>query len=328
MGHKRQNNILSNHLLNMRLSRTWRLIIPVVGTGFFILIGLWCYRASIVYRQSPKMTPTQPSMMNLIQRQLSFGARHIGMPGHEALKGWIVNTITPLVDDVLRQPFGEGENIIARVHPEIPRRFIIGTHFDTKKYANNDPRSPTSSVPGANDGASGVAVLLELARRIDSMEIAFLDTLGIDIVFFDGEEWEEQYNSGKWAPLGSTYFASQLHSLYGNTAPVGAVIVDMVCDNNLQLAMDRASLSAAPDQTRALWKIGHEIAPTVFSDIPRYEIQDDHTPLNAVGIPSTLMIDFDYPAFHTTMDTIDQCSEQSLGIVAETVSRFLGGLKD
>ncbi len=306
-------------------------MIPVVSAGFLIGVGwllLITMRTRVLPDESREHTSLRASMMSHTQRQLDFGARHIGTPGHDVLNKWIVDTITPFAGTVIRQPFAGGENIIARIHPDAFRRFVVGTHYDTKKHANNDRFNRTAPVPGANDGASGVAVLLELARRIDAMEISIPSTLGIDIVFFDGEEWEDQYNGAPWAPLGSSYFASQLKSLYGNTAPVGAVIVDMVCDNNLQLSMDRASLSAAPEQTRALWKIGHEIAPTVFSSAPRYEIFDDHTPLNAAGIPSTLIIDFDYPAFHTTKDTIDQCSEESLTVVADTVGRFLGGLKE
>ena len=177
-------------------------------------------------------------------------------------------------------------------------------------------------MPGANDSASGVAVLVELARILNNSHI--VPKVGVDIVFFDGEEGDIHQGSdhSNWKPLGSTYFAEHLNEFYGNNKPVSALVLDMVCDRDLRIYKEQSSVQNAQVQVDAFWNIAQKVNSRVFQDEVQQNIQDDHTPLNRVGIPSFLLIDFEYPPFHTTSDTLDKCSAESLETVARAVFEY------
>lgn len=215
-------------------------------------------------------------------------------------------------------------NVIGRFAPERERRIILGTHYDSIATAYRDPKDPTAPMPGANNGASGVAVVLELARKIASATPAL--PYGVDVVFFDGEEGLRALGAGdeNWYPLGSTHFASRLSEYYPRRLPELAIILDMVCDRDLNIHYERSSLAAAPRALERIFEIGASRAPGVFIPGEKYSIGDDHTPLIAAGIPSLLLIDFDYePWWNTTMDTPERCSLKSLDAVGSTVLSFL-----
>ena len=144
-------------------------------------------------------------------------------------------------------------------------------------------------------------------------------------MFFDGEEG--LLNDDKdWYPLGSTYFAEHLSELYPFHKPLGAVIIDMVCAKNLRFLQEKSSLAYIPKEVNRLWDLGKAFDQKAFPSLMGLEIHDDHTPLNLAGIPSFLLIDFDYPPFHTTRDTLDKCSAQSLETVAHTLLAYLSSL--
>ena len=179
-------------------------------------------------------------------------------------------------------------------------------------------------MPGANNSASGVAVLLETARVISNLP---RPALGIDMIFFDGEEGPKSLGAGdpNWMALGSPYFTAHLSDLYPDRKPEKAAVFDMVCYKNLQLHPELSSLLYAKTEVVKFWNIGATIAPSVFlrtaTDLP---ISDDHTALAVAGIPSFLVIDFEYePWFNTTEDTIDKCSTSSLEAVGRTLLRYL-----
>lgn len=280
-----------------------------------------------------KTTSTSVSgnaMMQLIRQQLHYGARHAGGKGHAQIRDFITAEARAITPDVSVQSWQEFDragkaytlgNVIARLQPDNPRRVIVGAHFDSKATANDDPLNKQAPVPGANDSASGVAVLLETARLLAGQKL----DVGIDFVFFDGEEGlpDSGTDSGNWVPLGSRYFAQNLGSFYPSAKPEGGMVMDMVCDRNLNIAQDSASLRFAPTQTKRFWEIGNRLAPGTFLPPDGREITDDHTALNQAGIPSFVVIDFDYPPFHTTADTIDKCSANSLSIVGRTLTEYL-----
>jgi glutaminyl-peptide cyclotransferase len=215
-------------------------------------------------------------------------------------------------------------NVIARFDPDNPRRIILGTHYDSIVRAYRDPIDPQAPMPGANNSASGVALLLETARVLSASPAP---AFGIDMVFFDGEEGPKSLGAGdpNWMALGSPYFASHLTTLYPATKPEQGIVFDMVCDRNLDLSPEPSSLSYAKSEVTRFWNIGASIAPQSFLPIPtRYPIGDDQDALAAAGIPSFLVIDFDYdPWFNTTKDTIDKCSSNSLEAVGRTLLTYL-----
>lgn len=267
-------------------------------------------------------------MLALIDHQLRYGPRFIGSSGHKRIQTFLLSELDTLADQVVTQRWKVTSeqkeldlmNIVARFHPEQKKRIILGTHYDSKKYANLDVERPDLPVPGANDSASGVSVLIEIARVLANNERN--TGIGVDIVFFDGEEGLPD-NDADWYPLGSTYFSEHLPELYVFQKPLGAVIIDMVCDKNLRFMQERSSLEYTPNEVKRFWDVGKTIDQAAFPSLTGLEIHDDHTPLNLVGIPSFLIIDLDYPSFHTRHDTLDQCSSKSLETVAQALLHYL-----
>ncbi|MGH8232344.1 MAG: M28 family peptidase, partial [Steroidobacteraceae bacterium] len=166
-------------------------------------------------------------------------------------------------------------------------------------------------------------VLLESARVLSHSPDS---GVGVDFVFFDGEEGPLSLGAGDphWHALGSPYFAAHIENFYAGRRPQAAVILDMVGKRGLKLQPEAASLQSARTQVQSLWHIGSSIAPAVFVDGPTIgPIGDDQIALARLGIPSLLLIDFDYsPWYNTTRDTPDKCSADSLQAVGRTLVQF------
>jgi glutaminyl-peptide cyclotransferase len=272
--------------------------------------------------------------MDDIAMQLKFTPRSIGAPGHQQTIDYIESQLakTPFVAISKQRWTYRGEdgadhamtNLVARLEPSNPRRIIVGTHYDSIVRAYADTQNPDGPMPGANNSASGVALLLETARALGRLPPP---PVGIDMIFFDGEEGPKSLGAGdpNWFALGSPYFTAHLCDYYADRKPESGVIFDMVCYRELQLKPELSSVVYAKDQTVKFWSIGSTIAPSVFLRTPTpYPVSDDHTALTAAGIPSLLVIDFEYdPWFNTTQDTIDKCSAASLADVGRTLLRYL-----
>jgi spermidine synthase len=275
-------------------------------------------------------------ILALINQQLQYGPRYLSAPGHENVQKFLIAEMNALAQETKIQtwqhtgPDGqkyELTNIIGRLYPTNEKRIILSTHYDSKKLADRDSENQNQPVPGANDSASGVAVLLELTRILANSNIS--PDIGIDIVFFDGEEGEENQGGDytNWKPLGSTYFAEHLGEVYVDKKPIGGVVLDLVCDKDLKILKEQSSVQNASSQTKNFWDIAKRINNNIFVDKIGLEIRDDHTPLNQAGIPSFLVIDSEYPPFHTTNDTVDKCSAESLETVANAVLNYVYAVK-
>ena len=215
-------------------------------------------------------------------------------------------------------------NIIARLNPDNPRRMIVTTHYDSIIKAYRDAKHPDAPMPGANNSASGVALLLETARVLSQMPDP---PIGIDMIFFDGEEGAISMGAGdpNFKPIGSAHFAERLSDFYPNARPEKAVDLDMVCDKDLHLKPEPSSIASAPAEVKKFWDIGVKTAPQAFemTRMP-YTIEDDHSNLQAAGIPSLIVIDFEYePYYNTLQDTPDKCSTQSLEAVGRTLLQYI-----
>ncbi len=196
---------------------------------------------------------------------------------------------------------------------------MVGAHYDTRREADEDPTNPTQPVLGANDGASGVAVLLELARTLDvkktdrTVYLAFFDAE--DNGYLDGWDWI----------IGSSYMATHWGD-NGEEPLETVVVVDMIGDRDQNIYYDRNS---DPALSQKLWNVAAEHG---YGDrfIPqyRYAILDDHIPFARMGITAVDIIDFDYPYWHTTEDTPDKVSAASLEAVGRTVQAWLEGVSD
>jgi Zn-dependent M28 family amino/carboxypeptidase len=270
----------------------------------------------------------------LISEQLRFTPRSLDTPGHQQTIDFIKAELAKTgVDSVSTQRWAYRDddgnthamtNIIARFQASNPRRVILATHYDSIVRAYADRHNPDGPMPGANNSASGVAVLLETARVLSLLP---KPAVGIDMIFFDGEEGPKSLGAGDphWKALGSPYFAEHLKAYYPNERPEKAVVFDMVCDRDLKLKPEPASVANALAEVQKYWRAGAEIAPGAFETrTTSYPISDDHTALAAAGIPSFLVIDFEYdPFFNTTQDTPDKCSAESLEAVGRTTLHYL-----
>lgn len=258
--------------------------------------------------------------------QVEFGPRIPGTDGHRQCAAWIQEQLRPLADSLWKQDFtgtvlGSPDtfamtNIVARFNPSASTRIVIGAHWDTRPLADLDPDSTKwdEPVPGANDGASGVAVLLELARILDSVA----PPIGVDLVFFDGEDGGDYgVSPGHWCQ-GSFHFAAHLPTRYDR-----AVVVDMVGDKNLRLPVEGNSFRLSPDWVDRIWKTAAELNVTAFERVRGEDVFDDHMPLLMKGIPAVDIIDFDYVHWHTTNDTIDKCSAASLAVVGQVLTAVI-----
>lgn len=270
-------------------------------------------------------------MLAVIDQQLRYGPRYLGAPGHDNVQKFLIAEMQEQTNEVITQSWDykatDGNtyqltNIIGRLYPTQERRIILATHYDSKKFADKDWSKKDQPVPGANDSASGVAVLVELAQAFGSAQTA--PNVGVDLVFFDGEEGDvnQGSNDDNWKPLGSIYFSEHLSEFYGKNKPLFALVLDMVCDKDLKIYKEQSSVQNAKIWVDSFWNIAKTVNNNVFQDKIGQHIRDDHTPLSQAGIPSFLLIDFEYPPFHTTADTLDKCSAESLATVARAVLSY------
>lgn len=252
-----------------------------------------------------------------VQTQVDMGPRTPGSAGHAQIREWMRKELESagwIVEIHETEALGNPiYNLIAKRSDAQPQ-VILAAHYDTRIFADNDPDENNRSkpVPGANDGASGVAVLLELARTLPQ------DTAPVWLVFFDAED-NGRIEGWDWI-LGSRAFANEIA-----VQPQAVVILDMIGDANLNIHYEKNS-----DQTiRAeIWdtaaRLGYEEA---FIQTEKYSMLDDHTPFLEKGIPAVDIIDFDYPYWHTVQDTPDKVSAESLQIVGRTIWQWVSELQ-
>lgn len=252
--------------------------------------------------------------------QVSLGPRTPGSAAHTATAEWIAASLTEAGWTVENQETNEAgkpvRNIIARWGEGRPW-VLLGAHYDTRFYADRDAQESRrqEAVPGANDGASGVAVLLELARTIPAVPEAELNPGQIWLVFFDAED-NGNIMGWEWL-LGSQAFVRQL----GAQKPDAVVIADMVGDADLELYLEKNS---HPELAADIWQIAADLGYAhLFIPEEKHRLLDDHVPFQRVGIPAVDIIDFDYPYWHTTGDTLDKISPYSLEVVGETLLAWL-----
>lgn len=224
-------------------------------------------------------------------------------------------------------------NIFANFRPEQPPRFVLATHFDTRPWADEDPdpRLRDQPVPGANDGTSGVAVVLELAALLN---VHLPPTIGFSVILFDGEELGHPQQGGYCA--GSRHFEA-MASRPGDLPPdLGRIVMnarfgivfDMVGDADLRIPVERQSNVHHPQLVEALWSTAEALGSTAFVREAGVGILDDHVFLTRAGIPSVLLIDSEYDPWHTHGDTLDRVSAASLQDVGEVVFQTIMRLQE
>ena len=253
--------------------------------------------------------------------QCDFGPRNPGSVGHQKALDYFLNVLTTVADTVSTQSFTEimprtkqkveMHNIIAQFNPKAKKQIMISAHWDTRPWGDRSLSIMRKDQPilGANDGASGVAILLELAKILHENP----QKIGVNLVLFDAEDFGSSGDSWSYCK-GSQYFAKNLPI----TLPEYAINLDMVGDANLEIYIERISYKQNPSLVLDLWGLAEELKLSGFKKMAKYSIFDDHVPLyELAGIPAVDIIDFDYPDektnyHHTYNDIVENCSPESL----------------
>jgi len=294
-----------------------------------ILIAL-CFTVTLFFSSChSQVIPefNQNNAYNFLKKQCDFGARVPGTEAHKKCKNYLVETLRKYTRQVTEQPFQTRiksnkspvtcYNIIANFNTENSRRILLCAHWDTRPWADRDPNPANHNKPvmGASDGASGVAVLLEIARVINILKPKY----GIDIVLFDAEDFGSYGNNDSWA-LGSKYFAQTMASRY---QPEYGVLLDLIGDADQQLYIEHNSYQYARDIVDIIWNKAQDLGISEFIPELKHDVYDDHLNLLQAGIQCIDIIDFDYEYWHTIEDTPDKCSPQSLGNVGKVLVELL-----
>jgi len=270
--------------------------------------------------------------MRWVQFQVAAGPRVPGMPGHQAVADWLVRELRARADSVEVQAFthvtarGRSlalQNIIARFRPGDPNRILYVTHWDTRPVAENEPDSSRRNqpIPGANDGGSGTAMLLEVADVLKKAPPA----VGVDLLFVDGEDYGsfDAADSLRDVLIGARYFAEHLTPGY---RPLFAVLWDMVGGRDQRIYEEAYSLDQAPEVVDRVWSAAADLhLGAMFRPVNDGYIIDDHVPLLKAGIRAIDVIGFEnYRSWHHTLeDTPDKMSETALGDVGRLALALL-----
>ena len=256
---------------------------------------------------------------DMLEKQCAFGPRPPGSISHQETQNFLFTELQKYANSVAFQPHQYKtktatlhlNNILAEFGPPTGgETLLLAAHWDTRPFADRDPNPKNRDKPilGANDGASGVAVLLEIARVLKEHP----PPRRVVIVLFDGEDYGRSVED---MFIGSRFFARNL----GKWKPDYGILLDMIGDKDLALPIERYSWNANRGFTQAIWQRAATLGLTPFQSRLGDAILDDHVPLIEVGIPMVNIIDFTYPYWHTVEDTVDKCSPKSLEVVATLV---------
>jgi glutaminyl-peptide cyclotransferase len=259
-----------------------------------------------------------------LHQQVSMGPRVPGSKSHLACLKYLQKSLLQHCDAVEQQEFQVSVNgralpmvnIIGRFNVAAPRRILLAAHWDSRPTADMNPEGQRNQpIAGANDGASGVAVLLELARV--SREAP--PEIGVDLVLFDGED----YGPGlDMMFLGAKHFASRLTSRQVAAYNYG-ILLDMIGDRQLDIRPENNSEAVAGDVYAVALSLSEKLGYRAFKEAGGITIMDDHLPLIARGVRMYDFIDFNYDYWHTTQDTEDKCGAQSLEAVGRVVENMV-----
>ena len=280
---------------------------------------------------------TADTAYNYVAKQLEFGPRVPGSEAHKQSAEWFIDFFNKKADTVYVQDFRtrlyngngiDGKNIIAVFNPEAKKRILLAAHWDSRPFADHDPDEKNWNTPidGANDGASGVGVLMEIARLMKETPT----NVGVDIILFDLEDYGAPYylnlmTNDDWA-LGSQYWSKNPH-IYNYRAYFG-ILLDMVGAPNAKFPKEYYSQQFAPALSNDVWRIAREIGYSdYFTNELGHPINDDHIYVNVhARIPMIDIIHLEnnsessfYPYWHTVKDNIEQIDPKTLGMVGDVV---------
>ena len=292
--------------------------------------------------RGPQTTFDGQAAYAMTKTQVDFGPRVPGSPGWQKTGDWIVAQLKALGDSVTEQrwmhvtPTGDTipmRNIIAHIAPENSQRVLYITHWDTRPTADNDPvlGNRKRPIPGANDGAAGVAMLIQVAAALKKTP----PTVGVDLLFVDGEDYGDfsawtDTASNPNVLIGSTYYAAHMDTA---RKPLYGVLWDMIGDRSLDIYQEGNSADAAPEVVSRVWQTARDLGYSKYFINQRGQTEiDDHVPFLYHGVHVIDVIDYDYGPrdathvdgwHHTLEDTIDKVSAKSLQIVGDVAVKLV-----
>ena len=299
-------------------------------------------RANIVTTYTAAPAFDADSAFSFVKAQTDFGPRVPNTPAHKACAGWLENKLasfgaTTIVQQFRTVTFDNTQldcyNIIGQINPDNPVRIILCAHWDSRPWADNDPDPANRNTPidGANDGASGVGVILEIARQLQIKAPA----IGVDCIFFDAEDWGpgDDYtgDDGNYWGLGSQYWAANPHK-EGSRARY-AVLLDMVGGKGARFCLEGYSVMFAKNVVDKVWNTAAELGHgSLFMKVDGSFVTDDHYYINTIAkIPAIDIVPYlpignissFGPTWHTLQDNIDNIDKDVLKAVGETVLKVI-----
>jgi Zn-dependent M28 family amino/carboxypeptidase len=256
-----------------------------------------------------------------IPTQVGFGPRVPGTEAHRKMGDWLDSLLRQRADTLIVQSWNHVttagkklplRNFIARLNPSAEKRIVLLAHWDSRPVSDSPlSRDSTRPVLGANDGGSGVALLLGVADVLKRAPPA----VGVDLLFLDGEDYGDFTKTPADVLIGSRYYGA--HQPAG-PPPLYAVLFDLIGDKDLQIYQEGNSLVGAPEVVELVWDTAKDLGyGGYFIASPKHTLIDDHLELQKAGIRAIDVVDFDYPAWHTQYDTIDKVSPASLQVVGD-----------
>ncbi len=279
--------------------------------------------SSIVLLSCQEKLPVFPAQdaFRYLTDQCEMGPRFPGSTEIELCREYIISGLQTTGAIIEEQEFEaelqgstyEGVNIVAAFYPAMSRRILIGAHYDTRPWADkeDDPALHDQPIIGANDAASGVAVLLALAEVLTEQSPP---QFGIDLVFFDLEDMGDYGMNETWC-LGSSYFVDN----FKGERPEKVIIIDMIGEKDAEFPIEFYSYKNSPTLVKEIWQKADELGFDQFQHKIGAYVYDDHFPFLKAGFNAIDIIDFDYPYWHTLEDTQDKCSSESLHAVGQTL---------
>jgi glutaminyl-peptide cyclotransferase len=321
-----------------RRTAFWLKVVSVIAAFAAFLLWRGCTALSPASNSNDGNSASQPHpaanafdgqrAFDLLVQQVNFGHRIPDTEPSRQTQQLITQKLQEAGAQVLRQEFTvtyrgvtyRMVNVLGVLKGRSDRKVLLCAHYDTRPVADQDPNPANRNkpIPGANDGASGVAVLLEIARVLKTHQ----PPRTVVFAFFDGEDLGDVGDGGMF--FGSKHFARNLTVNGVNLRAEMGVLLDMVGDRDFRSTDETFSRQFAPQVVDGILRAAKVLGyGGLFFQPPAMIIMDDHLPLNKAGIPTADIIDFDYPYWHTLQDTPDKCSAETLAIVGRTVLQWL-----
>jgi hypothetical protein len=311
--------------------------LSLLALGIVIVSLAWAWQSSsLAQSRTETLTPAPidgDRAYKYLKQLCALGPRPAGSEVNNRQRRLVADHFRSLGAEVTEQSFNARDpltgrpltmaNLVGSWFPDRTLRIVIGAHYDTRPFPDEelDPTARRGVFLGANDGASGVALLMEIAHHLKDLKTPY----GVDLVLFDGEELV--YDQVGEYFLGSKEFARRYRASVRDRSQrqryVAGLVLDMVGDADLNIAREVNSLRLAPQVVREVWDVAQRLQARGFLSQRGPEVLDDHLPLNEAGIPTADLIDFDYPHWHMTTDTPERCSPASLAQVGRVVTAWL-----